>query len=158
MPDVQNTEGTFRERAVDRLFADPPTVHVELGNPEGGVWRTDRDCYEFMAKACVPGARTLETGLGISTVLFLLLGTHHSCVTPFQCEVDRLLTYCRERRIATDQFQLILGFSNSVLPTLEGELDLVFIDGGHGFPTPMIDWCYAGGRLRRDGLVVIEDV
>src|SRR3977135_1927145 len=103
------------EQIVDALLAGPPAVHIELGNPEGGVWRTDRDCYEFLAEACGPGARTLETGLGISTALFLLLGAHHTCVTPFQSEADRLLAYCRDRRIATDRFELILGRSDQVL-------------------------------------------
>ena len=28
----------------------------------------------------------------------------------------------------------------------------------HGFPTPMIDWYYTAGRLRRGGLLVVDDV
>lgn len=46
-----------------------------------------------------------------------------------------------------------------MLPTLpKRELDLFFIDGGHGFPTPMIDWYYGAWRLRRGGFVVIDDI
>jgi len=143
---------------LEALLNDPPTVHIELGNPEGGVWRTHRDCYEFLANACSPGTRTLETGLGISTALFLKLGAKHTCVTPFDSEVRRLRAYCRTHAIPTRQFQLILGTSERVLPTLKGELDLLFIDGGHAFPIPMIDWYYAGSRLRRGGLIVMDDV
>jgi hypothetical protein len=47
-----------------------------------------------------------------------------------------------------------------VLPGLPGEqlFDVVFIDGNHGFPAPVIDWYYAGSRLRLGGLLVIDDV
>ena len=146
------------ETLIDALLADPPTVHVEMCDPEGGVWRTDRDCYEFLAKSCGPGSRTLETGLGISTTLFLRLGTQHTCIAPFESEITRLFAYCRDRGIALDNFELIAGRSEQVLPTLKGELDVVFIDGGHAFPIPMIDWYYAGSRVRRGGIVVIDDL
>jgi hypothetical protein len=36
-------------------------------------------------------------------------------------------------------------------------LDLVLIDGGHGFPTPFIDWFYTAGSIRVGGVVVIDD-
>ena len=148
----------FASALVDRLLADPPAVHVELGNPEGGVWRTDRDCYEFIAASVAPDARTLETGLGISTVLFLLLGAWHTCVTPFLSEASRLRAYCLDRGIPADRLQLIVDYSDNALPGLSGERDLVFVDGGHAFPIPMLDWRYAGGRLRRGGLVVVDDM
>src|SRR5262249_4606971 len=118
----------------------------------------DRDCYELLARSCGPGSRTLETGLGISTVLLIRLGAQHTCVTPFESEADRLYAYCDERRIATDRFHLILGQSEQILPQLSGTLDLVLIDGGHAFPIPMLDWYHAGSRLRRGGFVVIDDL
>jgi hypothetical protein len=148
-----------RSEIVDRLFADLPQVHTELGNPEGGVWRTDRPCYEFIADRCEPRWRTLETGLGLSTMLFVLIATEHTCVAPWKSEIEKLLLHCRERQIATDRLTVIQGFSDDVLPTLpQKELDLVLIDGGHGFPTPMIDWYYSAGRLRQGGVLVIDDV
>jgi hypothetical protein len=39
-----------------------------------------------------------------------------------------------------------------------GELDLVFIDGSHGYPLPVIDWFYGAGLFRRGGVVVLDDV
>nr|WP_141657321.1 class I SAM-dependent methyltransferase [Thiocapsa sp. KS1] len=148
-----------RSEIVEQLFRDLPQVHTELGNPEGGVWRTDRPCYEFIASHCGPRSRTLETGLGLSTLLFVLLGTEHTCVAPWTSEIEGLFSHCRERGIATDRLTLNQGFSDEVLPTLQpSELDLFFIDGGHGFPTPMLDWYYGAGRLRRGGMLVIDDI
>ena len=34
----------------------------------------------------------------------------------------------------------------------------MFIDGCHGFPVTIIDWFYGAGRLRRNGVVVFDDV
>src|SRR3954453_17700399 len=144
---------------VERILADPPRVHTELyAPPELGVWLTERECYEFIADRCRPGWRTLETGLGVSTALFLALGAEHTCVVPSESQVDILRRYCVERAIPTDPLPVELGRSEDVLPNLRSEpLDLLFLDGSHGFPTPMIDWFYGARLLRRGGTAVLDD-
>ena len=128
--------------------------------PELGVWSTDRDCYVFIAETVGPGARTLETGSGLSTVLLASLGASHTAVTPAQDEADRIVSYCRDHGIDTASLRFEIGFSEDVLPTLdrEDELDLVLVDGNHGFPTPMLDWYFAGSRLRPSGWLIVDDV
>ena len=61
---------------------------------------------------------------------------------------------------ATDSLTFDVRRSEVALPDRldSGELDLVFIDGCHGFPSSIIDWFYAAGRLRREGVVVFDDV
>ena len=144
---------------VERLLADPPRVHEELNAPpELGVWLTERACYELMAGLVAPGTRTLETGLGVSTALFLALGAEHTCIVPSEPQVTELRRYCDKHGIPTDALRVELGRSEDVLPSLSIEpVDLVFIDGSHGFPTPMIDWFYGARLLRRDGVVVLDD-
>jgi len=144
---------------VERLLADPPRVHEELNAPPDlGVWLTERECYELIADRVVPGARTLETGLGLSTALFLALGAHHTCVVPSQPQVEALRGYCDERGIAYDRLRVELGRSEDVLPNLRiDDLALYLIDGSHGFPTPMVDWFYGARLLRRGGIVVLDD-
>src|SRR6185503_1666742 len=51
-----------------------------------------------------------------------------------------------------------LGPSDKLLPTMAlGDLDLVLIDGGHGFPVPFIDWYYTAFALKAGGIVIVDD-
>lgn len=145
---------------VDRLLAEPPVVHI-VDTPTGkapGVWSTDESCYRFLARVAQPGMRTLETGSGISTALFAALGTHHRCVTPAQEEADHLRDYFGAQGISGERVHFDVAPSHVALPRLDDAFDVVFIDGAHGFPAPIIDWFYAGSLLRRDGVMVIDDI
>jgi predicted O-methyltransferase YrrM len=126
-------------------------------DPEIGLWSTDRDCYELLARECRDGVRTLETGAGLSTALFAALGALHTCVTPSQLEADRVVAYCREREISVASLLFAIGASDDVLPRLTRPVDLFLIDGNHGFPTPILDWYYGARLLVDGGLLVIDD-
>jgi hypothetical protein len=152
-----------RLASVHQMIADPPRVHskdpVSGNEPRDGVWQTDVTCYEFLAAHCEPGMRTLETGLGISTVLFARWRCRHTCIVPWKDEYNRLSNYLRDRQIDDSTLDIKIGYSADILPGLEcTPLDAVFIDGGHGFPTAIIDWYYAAGRLVDGGLLVIDDL
>ncbi|QEC46875.1 class I SAM-dependent methyltransferase [Baekduia soli] len=147
-----------RSRAIFTVVGDPPRVHEHAGAQEG-VYSTDLDCYEFLARHAAPGSRTLETGCGISTALFAVWGTRHTCVVGDRREVDILVEWAAARDIDLGAMTFEIGMSDAVLPRLEPtELDLVFIDGGHAFPMAIIDWYYGAGRLCEGGIVVLDDV
>jgi precorrin-6B methylase 2 len=148
---------------VDSVMSDPPQVHAmdgeHLADTRLGVYSTSRRCYELMAEFCTPESVTLETGCGISTVLLTTIGATHTSVVGFATESDRMRKHLDARGIVHDRTTFAIGWSDEILPTLaETPLDLVLIDGGHGFPTPIIDWYYAAGRLRQGGLLIIDDV
>lgn len=143
-----------RLATVGLVLADPPQVHPH----QTGVWSTDATCYEYMATIVGPGAHTLETGLGVSTVLFALWGCEHTCVVWSEAEVTAFRQHCESRGITTENVSFHIGPSERVLPGLSlRELDLVFIDGCHGFPIPTIDWFYAASMLRIGGVAVLDD-
>jgi predicted O-methyltransferase YrrM len=141
---------------LEGLLADPPLVHPRA---EGGVWRTATDCYAFLAQHAA-GGRSIETGLGVSTVVLLQAGEHHTSLFRFPDEGERLLAYCAERQIDVSGLQLIAGPSHETLPRLAPPepVDVVFIDGGHGFPMPILDWFFCGRHLKAGGHLVVDDV
>lgn len=152
-----------RIKSVHQIMLDPPLIHFKspayTTTPGWGVWQTDVACYELLATVCEPGTRTLETGLGVSTALFAEWRCAHTCVVPWQIECDRLVQYLKTRGIDDRTLHFEIGYSADVLPHLEkSAVDVVFIDGGHGFPTAIIDWYYGAGRLVSGGLLVVDDL
>jgi hypothetical protein len=150
-----------RRAVLARILEDPPTVHALAGEGTDGpmgIWATDVDLYELIADVTERGSRTLETGLGLSTALFVALGAEHTCAAWGQEECDRLVAWCASRGHPTDRLTLAVGDSTATLPGLAPtELDVVLIDGGHGFPTPSIDFHYGAQRLRVGGTLIVDD-
>jgi hypothetical protein len=143
---------------VERVIADPPRVHP--GAPDNAAWSTEESCYRFMADQIGNGSRTLETGAGVSTVLFAAWRCDHVAVVPYASEAAAVEQYLDDQGIARDSLRFDLRPSEEALPTLsrESPFDLVFVDGCHGFPAPIIDWFYGAGLLRKGGIVVFDDV
>lgn len=137
---------------VERLITDDPCFHA---NPDGSLtsWAMMPDALRFMARLLHPGMRTLETGAGQSTVVFLSRGCRHTCVTFEIDHIARIREYCRS-------LELLVGSSDVVLPTWSGraeQLDFVLIDGAHRFPFACIDWHYTHGHLRVGGILAVDD-
>ena len=81
------------------LLRDAPAFHVDEGLRPVSL-QASRDVLEAIDAAVRPGWQTLETGAGVSTVLFALRGAEHVCVTPAAAEVERIRAWCAPRGIA----------------------------------------------------------
>lgn len=146
-----------RRQLVRQVLSDPPTVHPAA--PNGRVWQTQPSCYEWLARHAKPGSRSLETGAGVSTVLFAAWGCDHLAVVHDGSDVVAVRRYCEDRGIDLSGVTFDVRPSEQALPSLDRpDLDLFFIDGGHAYPLPVIDWFYGGAQLRRGGLVIFDDV
>ena len=134
-------------------------IHAEL-DPSLTSWAADLDMMEVMQSYIRPGMQTLETGCGHSTVMFAMSGARHRCVTPAREETERVQKFLRERGIDDSRVEFMIGCSQEELTKLPADLrlDLVFIDGGHFFPVPAIDWYYADAHLKEGGILVLDDL
>ena len=139
------------------VIQNPPRPHRYPG-AEYHCLGLSEPVLRFIEQRIDESANTLETGCGLSTVMFALSGSRHICITPASHEIERIKEYCLGNRIPTHQVTFCQDVSEKVLPRLECDmLDLVLIDGRHGFPAPFIDFYYVAEKLNIDGLLVVDD-
>ena len=142
---------------IERLIRNNPQFHEYKGVPTS--WSVHPDTLRFLYQMLEPGMATLETGCGQTTIAFALAKTRHTCITPSMEETTRIRAYCRKLNLP-EHISFISESSEIALPcgdNIPQELDMVFIDGAHRFPLPIIDWYYTSLRLKAGGVVAVDD-
>lgn len=165
---------------LEHILANPPLLHrgeLELSRPfeasesllpgvaAQGIQAAPPTCYgvhrevaEFLLLQVQPSWTTLEVGLGISTLAIALAGARHVCITPYEREIAQMAEYAAALGVSLDRVEFVAESSDVYLPRCaHSDLDLVLIDGKHAFPFPIVDWYFTADRLRRGGLMVIDD-
>jgi len=136
------------------LRREPPGLHA--GGTE--YWGLAWDALEWLEREVRPGMATLETGSGASTLVFAASGAVHEAVTPASDEEQRFRAEAERRGIDPSSVTFRIGLSHVVLPALDPRpLDLVLIDGAHGFPYPVLDWWHVAPRVKLGGRVLLDD-
>jgi Methyltransferase domain len=137
----------------EELRAQTPTLHGEAE-----YWGLAWPALAWLEQNVQPGMATLETGAGSSTIVFAARGAEHEAVTPSAEEAERIRAQCDRRGISTANLQFRLGPSHEVLPGWEPRpLDLVLVDGAHGFPYPILDWWWLAPHVRIGGRMLLDD-
>jgi Methyltransferase domain len=166
----QHSQTASLELTLKRLLDNPPKLHRPMdffeNNPTAedglvGNWGIQRSFLEQLDKFVAPGALTLETGCGLSTVCFAILGAEHICISPMAKEHQRVRNYCAENQISTERIRFIAMKSGAALPALnigDRRLDFALIDGSHAFPVPIVDYFYANDRLKVGGFLAVDDL
>src|SRR5258708_5262674 len=138
------------------LLALAPLLHEDAGHAVS--WALSEQALQFIDSTVLGEWATLETGEGVSTLLFGLKGTRHLCITPNRPAVERITQFAAGHRIPLDRVDFQINPSDQCLPGFNlPDLDLVLIDGGHGFPMPYIDWYYTARALKVGGLLMLDD-
>lgn len=142
---------------LDTLLTEQPKLHRDLqGNPVS--WGISAGMMRYLDETVRPGMRTLETGAGYSTLVFAMRGAEHIAIMPDGELAKRLVDYCSDNGVDPSKLNFKVDVSERVLPHLDlPPLDLVLIDGRHGFPAPFIDWYYTAGALNIGGLMIVDD-
>jgi predicted O-methyltransferase YrrM len=138
----------------EELRRSPPGLHA--GGEE--YWGLAWPALEWLEREVKPGLATLETGSGASTLVFAAGGAEHEAVTPSTDEEERFRTESARRGIDGSRVSFRIGLSHEVLPRLEErKLDLVLVDGAHGFPYPILDWWFLAPRMKIGGRMLLDD-
>jgi predicted O-methyltransferase YrrM len=165
---------------VEKLLADKPTFHrveTEIDRSfqanesclapqiaeqfaSGGVacYALAPEVLHFLADSVSASSKTLETGAGLSTLIFALRIAQHVAITPSKAEISSIRDYAADNGISLDSVSFICEPSEECLPRCQlADLDLILLDGKHAFPWPMVDWFYTADRLKQGGLMIIDD-
>lgn len=126
---------------------------------EGAVcYGIGEDVAKFIEETVGPSSQTMETGAGVSTLIFAIKGATHTSITPSELEVKAIKQYAHKKSINMDKVRFIRAPSEQYLPNTNIQnLDLVFLDGKHAFPWPIIDWFYTADKLKKGGIMMIDD-
>jgi Methyltransferase domain len=147
MPRVTSTPIT------DTLRSAPPGLHGA-----GEYWGLAWSALAWLEENVRPQWSTLETGAGASTIVFAAAGTAHEAVTPDAGEEERIRGRCAELGIDDACVTFRIGASHEFLARWEPRpLDLVLVDGAHGFPYPILDWWHVAPHVRVGGTVLLDD-
>ncbi|MGH9434222.1 MAG: class I SAM-dependent methyltransferase [Terriglobia bacterium] len=166
---------------LERIFAERPEFHrgetetkcpisasetILRGRALEGVAKKLPACYgiseetaKFIYDSISKQSKTLETGSGISTLVFALRMASHTVITPNESEISAIKDYANKNQIPLGTVEFVCESSDQYLPRspIQG-LDLVLIDGKHAFPWPAIDWFYTADKLKQGGIVLLDDV
>ena len=144
---------------ISKLLEAGKNKEVNFHQDGTTLWPIEKELIEFLDNYLRPGANTLETGVGMSTVIFAYKGCKHTVIAPIRGEYERVVSFCESKGYKCNNLNYFEGESQDILPKLPAdELDLVLIDGGHGFPIPFVDWLYTAKRLKIGGIVIIDDI
>jgi hypothetical protein len=133
--------------------ADPPLLHGG-----GQCWGLAWDALEWLERHLRAEMSTLETGCGLSTIVFAAAGTDHEVITVDEAEIERVRSECRAREIDDSRVRFRVAPSHEALPSSSPRpLDLALIDGAHGFPYPILDWWHLAPRVKVGGLLLVDD-
>lgn len=107
--------------------------------------------------------RSAETGCGKSTLLFSWISNNHTTFTlshygEIPCESYNNVKDSNLLNPGVVHFEL--GPSQVTLPkfSFEKSLQIVLIDGPHGFPFPQMEYYYLYPNIQEDGLLILDDI
>jgi hypothetical protein len=108
-----------------------------------------------------PLRRSAETGTGKSTLLLSHLSPRHTVFTKDDAgDGDSLAGVRASPLLRREAVELVVGPTQRTLPgyRFRDPLDLVLIDGAHGFPFPHLDYYFLYPHLAAGALLVLDDV
>ncbi len=155
----------------EAFLADLPRFHTwDNGKTwnTGGFYAPGLRTIRETSDAALEGRTPIiaETGAGNSTILFLLMQPKLLIsIAPNPQLRNRIVDYCTKNEIGHEALQFRVARSETVLPKLVSKfqkegmlLDVAMVDGGHGWPTVFVDFCYFNAMLKKGGLLIVDDL
>lgn len=147
-----------------KIYDERPKFHYW-----NNVWQ-DGGLSNQMLQACAKyglyanndGPIVIETGAGLSTLVFLAIGSKKVySIAPDASLKDKIFDWCNKNDLPTEYLNFTVDYSEIALPEIvlqrNAFADMILIDGGHGWPTVFVDFCYGNYALKKGGIIGIDD-
>lgn len=151
---------------LDAFLTNIPNLHTW---DNGTTWNTGgfeafhfSPLHELIAELLPAHPAFIETGAGASTIFFLLHDPERVVsIAPDAALFRRISAYCAEHGISTAPLEQHIDCSEWALPGMARTglaFDFALIDGDHSLERTVIDFFYLNHMLKRNGLLMIDDV
>jgi hypothetical protein len=136
---------------------------IELPAQWHGAGTFNRPALEkLMQHACGLNINdSVETGTGKTTLLFSHLSAHHTVFAKDDSgDGDSLQVVRQSPILRKDRVEFVVGPTQKTLPNYEfkAKLQIVLIDGPHGYPFPDLEYYYLYPQVSEGGLLVLDDI
>jgi hypothetical protein len=104
---------------------------------------------------------SLETGTGKSTLLLSHISAHHTVFAKDDTGDGDSLQLVRDSPLLrSTAVEFVVGPTQRTLPNYEfkNSLQLVLIDGPHGYPFPDLEYYYLYPHVSEGGLFIVDDI
>lgn len=104
---------------------------------------------------------SVETGTGKTTLLLSHLSAHHTVFAKDDAGDGDSLQVVRESSLLRrEQVEFVIGPTQRTLPNYEfkNELQLVLMDGPHGYPFPDLEYYFLYPHVCEGGLLIVDDI
>ena len=114
----------------------------------------------FLDASVGTGSVTLETGIGMSTLVILRKQPRqHTAVMPDPDQCAAVLELAEQHGMDTRGLRVVVARSQDYVPTADlPALDLILLGADRSFPVPIVEWYYAAEKLVIGGLMIVDDV
>jgi hypothetical protein len=106
--------------------------------------------------------RSVETGCGASTILFSKYCEHHTVYTyDDKAQENSSVNFVLESAdFRSDKVKWIFGPTQRTIfsDPLDHDVDMILIDGPHGYPFPELEYFAFYKRLRPGGILIVDDI
>ncbi|HEY5287842.1 MAG TPA: class I SAM-dependent methyltransferase [Solirubrobacteraceae bacterium] len=137
-----------------KVWARAPLMH---GDQQNYCFSLSLEALQWLEDHVEPSMRTLETGSGASTIVFASRGSRHTAISPRAAEHEAIRAYCNGQSIDVSNVTFVAEPSHIALARESEPIDIVLLDGAHGFPYPVLDWFEIQSKLREGGMLLVDD-
>lgn len=137
------------------LIKNRPLLHTMKGNLED--WGISNKLAKYIFKKS-KGKKTLEIGSGLSTLIFMLSSSDHTCINPRELDKKKLFLEIENKNLDKNKLKFIQSKSENICHSLDEKYEIILIDGSHTFPWPIVEWFYLGILLKKNSIMILDDV